>query len=304
MRPSYLALYETGELNKRVEEACQILDCCMVCPRNCQVNRNLGERGYCQSGRFLMISSYGPHFGEEPPLVGTHGSGTIFLTNCNMRCEFCQNFEISQCGQGVEISCQQLAAIMVRLQDRGCHNINFVSPSHFVPQILKGVAIAAGMGLGIPLVYNSGGYDAVETLRLLDGVFDIYMPDAKYGRDEIALRLSHAREYTQHMKSALREMHRQVGDLNIVEGLAVRGLLIRHLVLPHNLANSEIVMQFIGEELSRETYMNIMDQYRPTWHVVEGSNDPLFRLLRRSITHEEYVYAIRCARDSGLHRGF
>ncbi len=302
--PGYLRLHGSGELAERARAACDLLRDCTVCPQHCHVNRIGGERGFCRSGASPTVSSYGPHFGEEPPLVGRNGSGTIFFSNCNMRCEFCQNYEISQCGVGYEISCGDLAAIMVRLQQRGCHNINFVSPSHVVPQILGAVSIAAARGLRIPLVYNSGGYDEVHTLRLLDGVIDIYMPDAKYGRDDIASALSHARDYTKHMKAALKEMHRQVGDLVIRDGLAVRGMIIRHLVLPENLANSEIVLKFIAEELSRESYVNIMAQYRPAWHAAEAGRSPVLRPLQRPITAKEYEYAIRCARENGLHRGF
>ncbi len=218
--------------------------------------------------------------------------------------KFCQNFEISQCGVGYAVSCEDLAGIMLRLQDRGCHNINFVSPSHVVPQILRAVAIAADRGLNIPLVYNSGGYDSVDTLRLLDGVIDIYMPDAKYGRDDVAWELSHARDYTVHMRAALVEMHRQVGDLVVRDGLAVRGMIIRHLVLPGNLANSEIVMKFIAEEISRDSYVNIMAQYHPAWRAAEGGRSPVLAALQRPITAREYEYAIRCARENGISPAF
>jgi len=303
-RAAYRSLHDNGELSDRADEAWNLLSDCIVCPQHCHIDRTRGEHGFCRSGMLPMISSYGPHFGEEPPLVGRNGSGTIFFTNCNMRCVFCQNYDISQCGRGFEISCEELADTMLQLQQRGCHNINFVSPSHFVPQILRSVSIAAGKGLRIPLVYNSGGYDAVDTLRLLDGVVDIYMPDAKYGRDDIALTLSHAPDYTLYMKTALKEMHRQAGDLAVENGLAVRGMIIRHLVLPGNLANSEIVMKFIAEELSTDSYVNIMAQYHPAWHVTEDIADPALRPLQRTITAEEYRYAIRCAEENGLSRGF
>ncbi|MEG3055143.1 MAG: radical SAM protein [Methanoculleus sp.] len=232
--------------------------------------------------------------------MGMNGSGTIFFSGCNMRCEFCQNFEISQCGVGYTVSCEDLAGMMLRLQERGCHNINFVSPTHVVPQILRAVAIAVDHGLTVPLAYNSGGYDTVDTLRLLDGVIDIYMPDAKYGRDDVAFELSHAQNYTSHMKAALVEMHRQVGDLVVRDGLAVRGLIIRHLVLPENLANSEIVMKFIAEEVSRNSYVNVMAQYRPAWKVAEGGRSPVLAALQRPITTREYKYAIECARANGI----
>ena len=303
-QPGYIHLSGSGELEERARRAHEILRDCVVCPQQCRVNRIEDEQGFCRTGLLPTVSSYSPHFGEEPPLVGRNGSGTIFFAGCNMRCEFCQNYEISQCGLGYAVSCEDLAGIMLRLQDRGCHNINFVSPSHVVPQILHAVAIAAGRGLTVPLVYNSGGYDSVETLRLLDGVIDIYMPDAKYGRDDVAWELSHARDYTAHMQAALVEMHRQVGDLVIEDGLAVRGMIIRHLVLPGNLANSEVVMKFIAEKISRNSYVNIMAQYRPAWRAAEGGRSPVLAALQRPITAREYDYAIRCAQESGLSRGF
>ncbi len=300
--PSYLALAGTGELEDRIARACELLSSCTVCPRHCGVDRTQGEPGYCRGGFLPKVSSSGPHFGEEPPLVGRHGSGTIFFAGCNMRCAFCQNYGISQCYHGEEFSCDHLARRMLALQGMGCHNINLVSPSHFVPQILAAVGIAASRGLSIPLVYNSGGYDLPETIRLLDGVFDIYMPDAKYGNDEIALALSGAPEYTRFMQDSLREMHRQVGDLVTEGGIARRGLIIRHLVLPENLAGTETVMEFIANEISPDSYVNIMDQYRPAWKVLEDGN-PLFPRLRRGITAEEYRQAVEWAKEKGLHRG-
>jgi putative pyruvate formate lyase activating enzyme len=221
-----------------------------------------------------------------------------------MSCVYCQNYSISQKGEGRPVSCEDLAHIMLELQDAGCHNINLVSPTHVVPQILSALEIAIPRGLKLPLVYNTGTYDSVETLALLDGVVDIYMPDAKYGRDEIALALSGIPDYTRVRRDALREMHRQVGDLVCNDGVAVRGMIIRHLVLPHNLANSEIVMEWIAKEISTESYVNIMAQYRPSWRVVEQTNEPLFLLLGRPITRDELQYAIKCARKAGLHRGF
>ena len=302
--PGYLLLHESGELAKRVHRAVDLLQDCTVCPQCCHVDRQVDDLGFCRTGRLARVSSYGPHFGEEPPLVGRNGSGTIFLANCNMRCEFCQNYEISQCGYGSPVPAEGLADMMLRLQERGCHNINFVSPSHVVPQILEAVSIAAGRGLYIPLVYNSGGYDRAHTLRLLDGVFDIYMPDAKYGRDEIAEALSHAPRYTEYMYSALKEMHRQVGDLIVQDGIAVRGLIIRHLVLPRDLADSETVMRFIAEEISRDSYVNIMDQYRVVRATSreELQNNPYLAQIQRPITGSEYRYAIECAQKVGLHR--
>ena len=300
----YIALNRAGELEERVDRAYELLNSCSVCPRRCGVNRNNDERGFCRTGLLPVISGSGPHFGEEPPLVGRNGSGTIFVSHCNLACEFCQNYEISQCFRGNETTCEDLAGMMVRLQQRGCHNINIVTPSHIVPQMMRAVMIAAGQGLTIPIVYNSGGYDTVGTLQLLEGIVDIYMPDAKYGSDEVALALSHAPDYVATMKAALKEMHRQVGDLVIEDGIAVRGLIIRHLVLPENLAGSDLVLPWIAREISRNSYVNIMDQYHPSWHALNTENASLPRSLRRRIRAEEYRFALQCALKNGLHRGF
>ena len=304
-RPGYLELLATGELDDRIAWAAALLKDCTVCPRTCHVNRTSGETGFCRTGALAQVSSHGPHFGEEPELVGRNGSGTIFMSHCNLACEFCQNYEISQCRNGKEVPAEDLAEMMLSLQRQGCHNINIVTPSHVVPQLLESLRIAAAGGLCIPLVYNSGGYDAVETLQILDGIVDIYMPDAKYGREEVALALSHAPHYVESMKAALREMHRQVGDLAVDQGIAVRGMIIRHLVLPGNLAGSGIVMKFIADELSLDSYVNIMAQYRPAWHAVQAAEEnPSFHDLKRPVTREEYRYAVQCAQGAGLHRGF
>ncbi|WAC05803.1 MAG: radical SAM protein [Methanoregula sp.] len=304
-QPRYLRLLATGELEDRREKASALLQECTVCPRGCRVNRSEGETGFCKTGMRAQVTSFGPHFGEEPELVGRRGSGTIFISHCNLACEYCQNYTISQCGHGQETTPGDLGAMMLSLQRQGCHNINIVTPSHVVPQILDAVSVAAAQGLRIPLVYNSGGYDSVDTIRLLDGVVDIYMPDAKYGRDEIALALSHAPDYVPVMKSALREMHRQVGDLVVEQGVAARGMIIRHLVLPGNLADSEIVLKFIADGISRDSYVNIMAQYRPAWHAVHiADRQPAFHSLKRPVTGREFRYAIQCAKDAGLYRGF
>lgn len=302
--PSYLQLLKSGELSRRVEAARAMLSPCRVCPRVCGVDRLAGEVGYCRSGLLPVVSSYGPHFGEEPPLVGKCGSGTIFLTGCNMRCVFCQNHTISQDRCGREITCEELAAMMVNLQEKGCHNINFVSPTHFMPQILEAILIAAEQGLQIPLVYNTGTYDSVETLRLLDGIFDIYMPDAKYGGDEVALSLSDAPGYVGIMKWAILEMQRQVGDLVVASGIAQRGLIIRHLVLPEGLAGSDEVCEFIAHTISTDVYVNIMDQYRPCGKIIGDIRNPYHDSLMRGITVREYREAIAIARRNDLHRGF
>jgi putative pyruvate formate lyase activating enzyme len=302
--PSYIARSESGELDEQVYPAYALLESCTVCPQKCRINRLADERGFCRTGLLPVISSFEPHFGEEPPLVGRHGSGTIFVTHCNLSCEFCQNYDISQCGNGETVTCETLTAMMIHLQQRDYHNINLVNPSHVVPQIIRSIGIAAGQGLHIPIVYNSGGYDSVDTLLLLDGIVDIYMPDAKYGSDDVAITLSHAPDYVASMKAAMKEMHRQVGDLVIRDGLAVRGMIIRHLVLPENLAGSDSVLPWIAENLSRDSYVNIMNQYHPSWHTLGDGNSSLLRILGRRITPEEYRFAIRCARDCGLHRGF
>jgi putative pyruvate formate lyase activating enzyme len=305
--PGYISLLKTGELASRVERVYQLLNGCRVCPRECGPDRIQDKKGFCRTGFLPQLASYGPHFGEEPPLVGSRGSGTIFFANCNLACEFCQNYDISQCGGGKEVSCGTVADAMIDLQQRGCHNINVVSPSHVVPQLIQSIAIAAGKGLQVPIVYNSGGYDSVESLRLLDGIIDIYMPDAKYGNDEIALLLSQAPHYVDSMKAAIREMHRQVGNLEIHNGIAIRGMIIRHLVLPQNLAGSDIVLPWIAREVSKDTYVNIMAQYHWPASILPPErfrDDPRFRSLLRRITPDEYRFAIQCAEKAGLHRGW
>ncbi len=238
--PLYLQTYQEGRLAAKIAAAAELLLSCEVCPHRCRVDRRHGELGICRTGDQPVVSSFGPHFGEEDPLVGEHGSGTIFFTHCNLFCIFCQNWEISHGGEGTEISVAQLAAIMLQLQAQGCHNINFVTPSHQVPMILAALPAAIEGGLKIPLVYNTGGYDAVETLRLLEGVIDIYMPDFKFWDPKVAAALTNAPDYPEVARAALKEMHRQVGDLALDErGIAYRGLLVRHLVLPEGLAGTK-----------------------------------------------------------------
>ncbi|MGQ9858029.1 MAG: radical SAM protein [Thermodesulfobacteriota bacterium] len=297
MEPSYLELHARGELGKRIERALEIIGSCEMCPRLCRVDRHSGEKGFCRTGRNAVVSSYNPHFGEEAPLVGHGGSGTIFFTNCNLLCLFCQNYEISHLGLGEEVAPKVLARMMVQLQNWGCHNVNFVTPSHVVAQILEALPSAIELGLRVPLVYNTGGYDRVETLRLLEGVFDIYMPDVKFLNSQVAERLCGAPDYPEVVKKALREMHRQVGDLVIDErGIAKRGLLVRHLVMPNGLAQSKKVMEFLAREVSANTYVNIMDQWRPCG---EAHSHPD---LSRRISADEYREAIDAARTCGLHR--
>lgn len=299
MLPLYLEKLTPAELNSRVDTLQNMLEECRLCPNECSVNRLAGETGNCHSTDEVVISRYGPHFGEEPELVGLYGSGTIFFTNCNLSCIYCQNYDISQLGIGNRISIDELANIMISLQSRGCHNINLVTPTHFVPQIVEALIIAIEKGLEIPLVYNCGGYESVETLRLLEDIIDIYMPDIKYSDNEIATRLSGIKNYWNVVRSAIKEMYRQVGDLHIDrKGIAKRGLLIRHLVLPNNLAGSEKVIDFIADEISKETYLNIMDQYHPAFKAAEDK-----KLMRR-IKPDEYERVVEYARFKGLHRGF
>jgi len=285
-------------LKARAREGLLRLESCQICPRHCQVDRLKDEKGFCRIGRLSRVASYTPHFGEEAPLVGRGGSGTIFFAGCNLSCVFCQNYDISQMDKGQDVPAEVLARMMLRLQDTGCHNINFVTPTHVVPQILEALVLAREEGLSLPLVYNSGGYDSVETLRLLDGIFDLYMPDMKYGSDELATKYSHAPRYTEYAKSAIREMHRQVGDLVMdEEGIAVRGLLVRHLVLPEELAGTAEVVLFLSQEISKNTYLNVMAQYRPEYNACS------FPELDRSITLREYSEAVRLAAAAGLSRG-
>lgn len=295
--PSYLALYQSGELIERAGRAHESLRDCRLCPRDCGVDRLAGELGVCKTGELPRVSSYFPHYGEEPPLVGSYGSGTIFFSYCSLKCIFCQNYTISHLGEGHEVSLSTLAGMMIELQRSGCHNINFVTPTHVVPQIIWALLIAIEKGLCIPLVYNTGGYDSVGTLRLLDGVIDIYMPDIKYSSGEAAKRLSKAEDYPEVAKSAVLEMHRQVGDLMVDQrGIAYRGLLVRHLVLPGGLAGTREVMRFLAREVSPDTYINIMDQYHPYY---KAKDHPV---INRRITSEEYWEAIRIAQEEGLYR--
>jgi len=293
----YLILHEQGKLAERIAAARKMLSPCRVCPRQCKVDRLLDEKGICRTGARAMVSSYAPHFGEETPLVGTGGSGTIFLTNCNLLCVFCQNYEISHLGQGVEADAGQLSSMMLSLQRQGCHNINFVTPSHVVPQILAALPKAIEKGLTLPLVFNSSGYDALETLKLLEGVVDIYMPDFKFWARESGKLYAKAPDYAEVARNAIVEMHRQVGDLVLDDkGVAVKGLLVRHLVMPGGLDETEEILRFLAREVSVDTYVNVMDQYRPCGKANQ------FPPLDRRLTNDEYQEALRMARDAGLQR--
>jgi putative pyruvate formate lyase activating enzyme len=295
--PAYLALVANGELAQRVHEAYAGLTACDLCPRACLVDRRAGELGVCCTGAGARVSSFGPHLGEEDPLRGWRGSGTIFFTRCNLHCQYCQNADISQTDAGDLLEPAELAAIMLHLQVQGCHNINLVSPTHVVPQIMEAVLLAAAAGLRLPLVYNTGGYDAVSTLKLLDGVVDIYMPDMKYADAAVGQKYSNVSEYPRHNQAAVIEMHRQVGDLTLDEnGLATRGLLVRHLVLPSGLAGTAETVSFLAREISPNSYLNVMAQYHPAHRARE------YPELNRPLARDEYRAAVKMALDAGLRR--
>ncbi|MCH9028743.1 MAG: radical SAM protein [Bacteroidetes bacterium] len=299
MLPLYLEKLTPTELKEKTEALYELFVECRICPNECMARRSEGETGECHSTDEVIISSVGPHFGEEPPLIGSFGSGTIFLTNCNLSCEFCQNYDISHLGIGEKVTTEDLARSMLKLQQRGCHNINFVTPTHFTPQIVDALILAVGKGLELPIVYNCGGYESVETLILLEDIIDIYMPDIKYSIDENALKYSGVQNYWGVVTDAVKEMHRQVGDLKISKrGIAQRGLLIRHLVLPNDAAGSRKAIDFVADEISTDSYINIMDQYRPAY------NASKYEKLNRRITPSEIKEVVDYALSKGLRRGF
>jgi len=303
MEPGYLALYRSGELERRALALEARLASCYICPRECRVNRLENELGYCHSGRLPIVSTVCAHHGEEPAISGTRGSGTVFFGNCNMRCVYCQNYQISQNWrkqQSKEMDCRTLAARMLNLQDEGgCHNINFVSPSHFVPQLLRGVVEAVPSGLRVPLVYNSSGYDAVASLKELDGVISVYLPDLRYASDKWAGKFSHARDYVTQARQAIKEMYRQVGDLVVDEsGVAQKGLIVRHLILPNGLAGSEESLTWLVREVSATVTVSIMSQYMPMHRA------PRISLLARKITVEEQEKVLRLLTDLGIENGW
>lgn len=292
----YLKLQKAGELKRRGQVLWRMMASCELCPRTCGVNRIKGEEGFCQASAHLEVSAFHPHFGEEKPLVGKGGSGTIFLTNCALRCVFCINWEISQEGEGNEVGIKNMAEMMLRLQERGCSNINVVTPSHYVAHIVLALDIAASKGLRIPLVYNTCGWERIEILRLLDGIVDIYLPDFKYADGRMAAKYSSdADTYPEITKKALLEMHRQVGIARpAADGLMYRGLMIRHLVMPNNVGGTREVLRWIAENLPKDTYVNIMSQYRPMYKAADYPD------IVRSITRQEYREAVRWAREAGL----
>jgi len=288
------------ELQSRIDAAYQFLESCRVCPRECGVNRLKNDKiGFCRSGLDPIISSVSAHHGEEPPLSGTNGSGTIFFTNCNLKCVYCQNYPISQMGNGAERTTGELACQMLWLQEQGCHNLNLVTPTHFVPQILKSLSIAKERGFDLPIVYNTSGYDSVETLRLLDGIIDIYLPDMRYSDDAAAMKYSIAQNYPEVNRAAVKEMYRQVGNLVLDgNGIARKGLIIRHLVLPNGLSGTEAVMKFLSEEISKNVSISLMAQYFPAYKASE------YEELSRRITAEEYEEAYRIMQKYGLENGW
>jgi len=303
MEPGYVALYRSGELEARAQALEARLASCDICPRECRVNRLQNEPGYCHSGHLLIVSAVCVHQGEEPAISGTRGSGTVFFGNCNMRCVYCQNYQISQNWKkqkSKEMDCHALAQSMLYLQDElGCHNINFVSPSHFVPQLVRAVLEAVPMGLRVPLVYNTSGYDSVSSLRELDGIVDVYLPDLRYASDKWARKLSNAPDYVARARQAIKEMHRQVGHLVVDEsGLAQKGLIVRHLILPNGLAGSEESLSWLVGELSPTVNLSVMSQYIP---VHRASRIPL---LSRMISVQEYEAVLRLLTDLGVENGW
>jgi putative pyruvate formate lyase activating enzyme len=294
--PAYLELHRTGELKRRGEELWNIMESCHLCPRKCGAHRLDGDEGFCGASSQLEIAAYNPHFGEERPLVGKGGSGTIFLTNCGLRCVFCINWEISQEGKGDSASVEDMAQMMLKLQEIGCHNINLVTPTHYSPHIVLAVNMAAGKGLRLPLVYNTCGWERLEILKKLDGIVDIYLPDFKYSSGEMAAKYSSDSDtYPEVAKAALLEMHRQVGVAKPAsDGLMYRGLMIRHLVMPNRVGGTKEVIEWIAENLPKDTYFNIMSQYTPMYKAFEYSE------ISRKITWKEYAEALRWAKEAGL----
>ena len=287
------------DIEDRIEKAHALLEECAVCPRECRVNRLKGEIGFCGIGKDPKVASFNLHCGEEPPISGTKGSGTIFFSGCNLRCKYCQNFPISQLRNGENMTTQKLAGMMLHLQSKGSHNINFVTPSHVVPQILEALSFAWEKGLDLPLVYNTSGYDAIGSLQLLEGIIDVYLPDMRYSDNRIAKKLSSVEDYVEVNRKAIKEMYRQVGNLQTdQEGIAKKGLIIRHLILPDNLAGSDATFRFIRDEISDKMRVSLMGQYFPSFRAGECVS------IDRKITPEEYELVLESFLDSGLSRGW
>ena len=297
--PSYLEAYQSGKLKKIADKAFDMLESCCICPRKCKVNRKDGSLGFCKTGIKAKVCSFMSHQGEEPPVSGKNGSGTIFFSHCNMACVYCQNYEFSQEGQGKDVEPEELADLMVQLQEMKCHNINFVTPTHVMPQILKALLLAISKGLNIPLVYNTGGYELPEIIGMLEGIIDIYLPDARYGDNAQALKYSFAPDYLKCNQASLKEMHRQVGiaDIN-EEGIITRGVIIRHLVLPNGVSGTGTIMKFISQEISPESYISLMSQYLPYYKARE------FADISRRLKEGEYIKAQDIMHEFGLHNGW
>ncbi len=299
MLPSYVKLFQTGELERRARAAREMQSPCRLCPRRCGAERASGEKGFCGSGIAAKVFRYGPHFGEEPPLTGSGGSGTVFLSGCTLGCVYCQNYKFSQEGEGAELSIEELSRIFLELKRKGCHNLNWVTPSHFLPQLLSALALAADRGFDLPVVYNTSGYESIETLRILDGCVDVYLADMRYDSPEAALRYSGARDYPEVNRIALLEMWKQVGALGIDgSGIAGRGLIVRHLVLPHGISGTRGICRFIAEEISTGAAVSLMSQYTPCHR---ASRDAM---LCRRVTEAEYSEAVAILASFGLENGW
>jgi putative pyruvate formate lyase activating enzyme len=297
--PRYLETHNHGNLDKVIEKTFRLLEQCCICPRRCKVNRIKEEQGFCKTGLKPKVTSFLPHHGEEPPISGKRGSGTIFFSGCNMACVYCQNYEFSQLGQGREIDFQTLADFMLQLQDMGCHNINLVTPTHVLPQILKSLSIAVKGGLKLPIVYNTGGYELPEIIKLLDGIIDIYLPDMRYADAESAVKYSSAADYPKYNQGTVKEMYRQVGEVEVdAEGIIKKGLIVRHLILPHHLSGTDKLMRFISTEISKDTYISLMSQYTPYFKA------PEFKELSQRITYKEYEDAKDIMYKCGLSNGW
>ena len=303
--PAYLRVAREGGLEGKTARALAELEDCCACPRDCHVNRLANETRVCNTGRHAIVSSAGPHFGEEDCLRGWNGSGTIFFGLCNLRCVFCQNWDISQRRKGTERPAADIARIMLGLQETGCHNVNFVTPEHVAPQIVEALAAAVPMGLRVPVVYNTSSYDALSSLQLMDGLVDIYMPDFKFWTKDSARDLAKAKDYPERAREAILEMHRQVGPLKFgKDGLAKRGVLVRHLVMPGQGGEAAAIFRWLADEVSRDTYVNVMGQYHPDYEVGDIARDgtPKYRSIDRSLRSSELVDAYRAALDAGLWR--
>lgn len=299
MYPAYLESYANGKLNRVMEATLGMLGSCCICPRKCKIDRLNNRKGFCRTGLKAKVCSFMPHHGEEPAISGKRGSGTIFFSGCNMACVYCQNYEFSQLDEGKEAEDEELADFMLQLQELGCHNINLVTPTHVLPQILKALSLAIPKGLKIPLVYNTGGYECLKIIKLLEGIVDIYLPDMRYADKDMAMKYSAAADYPEFNQEALKEMHRQVGVAQLDnEGIIKRGVIIRHLVLPHNIAGTERIMQFIAQELSKDTYISLMSQYFPYYKTNQ------FPELTQRITHKEYAEAKAAMEKYGLYNGW